>query len=190
MRKSLAMAFLAALFLANTASAAPITFDLQYSGASFGNSATGVGTITFDGTVVPGLGSFGNVSEATLGITAFSITISGASSGNGTFGLADVDNWIWAVSAPLNYSVDLVGQAGFNDFNWCASGFVGCVPPAPGGIGPFTISTNAETGDRLRLTSMEAATVPEPATLSLLGTGLAWVVRRRARARRNTTAVS
>jgi hypothetical protein len=151
-----------------SASATPITLNLTYSGASFGNGATGTGTITLDDALIPNPGLVANVPAATLGITAFSITISGASSGNGTFGLADVTNWVWFSTQPLNLTQELVGQAHFHDFNWCSISFLPCTPPAPGGAIPFVIRTNAETGDQLLLTSM----VPEPSTTLLLACGL------------------
>lgn len=161
-----------------TASAAPITFQFEYTGVN--NPATAIGTITMDDALLPNPGTVANVDAATLGITDFSITVTGASSGNGTFGLAHVTNWIWSVSAPINLHIQLVGQPGFADFNWCAANFVGCTPPAPGGISAFHIATNAETGDVLQLTSMTA--VPEPATLLLLGAGIsAAAARRRSR---------
>src|SRR5262249_55004380 len=166
--------------------ASTITFELNYSGASFGNSATAVGTISFDDTALPNVATaIANASSADLGVTAFSITVSGASAGNGTFGLADVTNWVWVLTDSLNFSQNLVGQAGFEDFNWCASGFDPCTPPAPGGIDIFTISTNAETGDSLLLTSMQALSVPEPATLLLLAAALTGIGAGRARRRRS-----
>jgi hypothetical protein len=180
------------LSAAGAASATPITYTLSYSGSPFGNSATAVGTITLDDALLPNPGSQVNVTAATLGITDFSITVSGASSGNGTFGLAQVTNWIWIVSAPINLQQQLVGQAGFSDFNWCGFLFDGCTAPAPGGTSPFVISANAETGDLMQLVSMEPSAIPEPTTIVLLGAGLCVVaVRRRrlARASQRPTAL-
>jgi hypothetical protein len=154
------------------ANAALITFDLTYTGVQ--NAATGVGSITFDDTVLPNPGVLLNVTANTLGVNAFSITIAGATAGNGAFGLAHVTNWIWNTSAALDLSTELVGQTGFVDFNWCGPLFGGCTAPAPGGIAPFRISANAETGDILQLTSMRrVAAVPEPGSLALLAIGLA-----------------
>jgi hypothetical protein len=170
-RASVALAI--ALVAGLPANANVITFDLSYSGASFLNSAVGTGFISFDDTVLPNTAIFlNNVSPATLGIVDFSITISNASSGNGTFGLsdftADPNHWIWLLSAPLNLGADLVGQPGFLDFNWCAL-FASCgSATAPGGVGAFTIRTDGETEDRLRLTSMSPAAVPGP----IAGAGL------------------
>jgi hypothetical protein len=175
------LALMAILALAAPIShAGLITFDLSYSGIQ--NSASANGTITFDDTVLPNIGALGNVSSAVLGVTAFSITVADATSGNGTFGLPHVTNWIWRVSAPLNLTAELVGQSGFEDFNWCGFDFTGCTAPAPGGVAPFTLRANAETGDVLRLVSMrQATTVPEPATLALISLGLLGIAGRRRR---------
>jgi len=153
--------------------AALITFDLTYSGAPFGNSAVASGSITFDDAILPIPGFVINEPADVLGVTAFSITVSDASTGNGTFGLSDVTNWIWDVEAELDLTQNLVGQVAFFDFNWCGADFIGCVAPAPGGVNSFTIATDAETGDLLLLTSMSPRAVAEPGTLALLGLGLA-----------------
>jgi len=167
-----------------TANAALMTFDLSYSGDPFGNAAVASGSITFDDAILPVPSRLTNVTAEVLGVTAFSIAISGASAGNGTFGLSHVTNWIWLVDPELDLTRNLVGQAAFFDFNWCAFFFDDCVAPAPGGVAAFIIRTDAETGDFLLLTSMSprARPVTEPGTLALLGLvlfGLA-VVRRRA----------
>ena len=153
------------------ANAALITFDLTCSGAPFENSGVASGSITFDDVILPVPGFLINEPADVLGVTAFSITVSGASAGNGTFGLSDVTNWIWDVGAELDLAQNLVGQAAFFDFNWCGAAFFGCVAPAPGGVDSFTIATNAETGDLLLLTSMSPRAVAEPGTLALLGLG-------------------
>jgi hypothetical protein len=177
---ALAMALVTApILMPLPANANVITFDLSYSGASFQNSATGTGFISFDDTVLPNTAtSLLNVSPATLGIVGFSITIANASSGDGTFGLSDFtaspNGWLWNLTAPLNLGADLVGQAGFSDFNWCAITASCGSATAPGGVAPFTIQTDGETEDKLLLTSMTAA-VPEPSTWAMMLLGFAGV---------------
>ena len=149
--------------------AAIVPYNLTYSGAGFGNNATATGQISFDDTILPnGPVSLGNVSAATLGVTDWSLTVTGASTGNGVFSLADLqmvpgreDGWVWSLSNAIDLSTELVGQVGFDDFNWCA-GYSSCGNPlAPGGIALFTIATNGETGDTLVLVSM-APVEPSP----------------------------
>jgi hypothetical protein len=158
------------------ANAIPITFTFEYS--TLASSATGIGSVTMESTLLPNPGDFTNVPAASLGISAFSITISEAGSGNGTFGLASVTNFIWRVSTPIDLGAELVGQAGFEDFNWCGFLFDDCTPPAPGGVLPMTIQTNAETGDTLFMVSMRSTAVPEPESWMLTaigGLGLIWL---------------
>jgi hypothetical protein len=156
--------------------ASPVTFDLTYSGSSFGNAAVATGFITLDSSDFTTVTSDGNVPPASLGITDFQITIANASSGNGTFGLSDFaaapNGWVLEVSQPLDLALDLVGQTGFNDFNWCASTSACGNAKAPGGVAPFDISTSGETGDVLALKSMVVATVAEPESLALVGLAL------------------
>ncbi len=166
---------------AGMSQAAIITYDLTYSGATFLNSAVATGSISFDDSILPnGPTSLANVSAATLGVVDWSLTVTGASTGNGTFSQADLElvpgqenGWIWILSAPINLATELVGQVGFNDFNWCAATSSCGNPLPPGGNATFTIRTSGETGDQLLLTSMTPSAVPEPAALALLGIGLA-----------------
>ena len=78
---------LAAAALASPASAQTKTFDLTYSGASFGDSAVATGFVTIDESQIQNPGQTYQVS--TPFVTDFSLTVSGASSGNGTFKFAD-----------------------------------------------------------------------------------------------------
>jgi hypothetical protein len=193
--KAFAAAILMSIF-ASFAHADILTFNLSYSGVSLGNNAVATGNISFDDTILSGGPiSLGNVSAMTLGITDFSITISGASSGNGTFGLADQlgagqeNGWIWVLGAPIDLTTELVGQSGFNDFNWCAGSLSCGNPLSPGGYQPFSIATSGETGDRLILTSMNSISpVPEPETYATLLVGLGLIVFMARRRKQSFTA--
>ncbi len=169
----LGVVFVSVMVLSTVGWAAPVTFDLTYEGP-LGSSATGTGFITFDDAVLPnpnpnpGMPMF--VSAATLGILDFSLTISGASIGNGTFGLPDIDTWFWGVNPPgLDLSMELVGQTEFLAFNYSPVALSGAPGVGPGGS---TIFTNEGTGDALNLIAMTPRPVPTPSAMLLMGTGL------------------
>jgi hypothetical protein len=163
------------------ASAVVTVFNVAWSGASLGNSAVATGQISIDTDLLPNPGqSFGLLSPI---VTALSLTVSGATSGNGTFGLADFGGgWVWdTAGVTLNLATQLVGQGGWGstsgsngDFNLFSFG-----GSAPNGTNFFTLQTNGGNGDQIELTSFAAA-VPEPsrALLGVLGT-LGLLLRRR-----------
>jgi hypothetical protein len=169
------------------AQAGTITYGLKYTTVTSG--ATASGFVSFNDAVLPnGPVSLSNISAAALGVVDWGLTVTGATSGNGTFTLADIqavagqqDGWLWVLSAPINLNSELVAQAGFSDFNWCA-GTASCgSATAPGGSSAKHIQTNGETGEILTLVSMTPESVPEPFTLSLFGAGLAGAVAMRRR---------
>ena len=129
-------------------------------------------------------------------LESLSITVSGAATGNGTFGLSDFDNFDWwPAGATFNFSENLVGQpttdhAPFNpwgtqdgnsgDFNFFnATGS----PSAPDGEFYFVLGTDGGSGDSLSLTSLEEVQqVPEPGAMGLVtlgGLALLVISRRR-----------
>ena len=174
--------------MAASAHAGLITFSVEWSGANFGNSAVATGTITLDDTLLPNPGDTGDWPGP---VTALQITVSGASSGNGTFGMADFDSWTWQTNGgTLDLGTELVGQptaedpwgtssigdgGDFNFFNTGAS------PSAPNGVEYFWLATNGGVGDSMELTSMAPimAPIPEPAGLGLLGLAMLAMRRRR-----------
>ena len=192
--KNILTVFVAAGLTSFAANAnAVTTFSIQYSGASFGNNASAVGTITLDETLLAQ--SYPDYHSTVIDL---SLTISGAASGNGTFTASDFSVWFWdTAGTTLDYSKELVGQTlmgglvgpwgsgmdDTSDFN-----FINNSPHAPTGIGPFVLTADAGGGvsiaNWMRLTSLTAASasVPEPSTYGLFGLGalgVAFVARRR-----------
>jgi hypothetical protein len=177
-----------AIYLASagTAFASLMTFDVQWSGASLGNTATASGFITFDSAMLPGASDApgdGDVPIPSPAVTDLGITITGATSGNGTFNLADFGEVAFWAPAPLNLSTELIGQdlgggciygapdgscGDFNIFN----NISGATSGAPYGVFYFSLATNDGQGDTMLVTSMTPRTVPEPPELALLGIGL------------------
>ncbi len=188
------------VFVAGQVQAAVITFDLAWSGVSYGNSASAVGTISLEDSLLPNPGFFAGPLSPT--VTALSITVSGAAIGNGTFNMSDFDFWVWDTNgATLDLSSQLVGQNTLGNpwgtpdaisggFNLYAITVLG----APAGNTSFTLTTNNGNGDSMLLTSFSrqtaAAAVPEPTSIAIfgIGAGLMSLVsnRRRCRQQRQT----
>jgi hypothetical protein len=159
------------------------TFDLTWSGAAFGNSATATGQITLDLTTLPNPTALSHFDANITGdVTAFSVTITGASSGNGTFGLGDFSEILWnTAGGTLDLTKELFGQptsglpwgtrtvdGSGGDFNLFST-----LSDAPNETNFFQLTTDHDQGDRMSLTSLApaATAAPEPASLILLGTG-------------------
>jgi hypothetical protein len=143
-----------------------IRFDLSYTGLN--NPATGAGYVVLDDTVLPNPGLVTGTAGV-VGVVEISLTVSGASSGNGTFGLADFDEYTWRADPAVNLGAELVDQGGFRDWNvFAASG-----SDAPTGNIQKHITTAEGGGSELYLTSMVPVAVPEPATLLWVIFGIA-----------------
>jgi hypothetical protein len=184
----------AALSLAGLLALAPAakagvleTFDLAWSGASFGNGATATGQIVLDISTLPnpqltdGFDLIGSMNS-------LSVTVTGATSGNGTWTKADLaplsalstNTYWWTGGVALNLNMELVGQP-TNGNPWGTpdgtSGDFNLFFTHGGPIGTFffTMTTapgvNGAPGDPMRLTEF-APEVPEPGTCILLFTGL------------------
>ena len=153
------------------------TFNFNYSGAAFGNSAIATGQVNLDETLLPNPGSSFDNSGF---VQYFILTISGAASGNGTFTKNDFGTFYWDTGgATLDLTHNLIGQptsgstwgsrdGGGGDFNVFAS-----ASGAPYGSYYFTLATDSGAGDPLQLTSF--VITPEPGTSALLlfaGSGL------------------
>ena len=203
---------LLAVFAVSAAQANPITFNFRFDGAAYApaNTAVASGSITFDAAKLANPGRnlydpdnlYGTYGSATAGlVTGLSVTVSGASAGNGAFSLADFDAVLFDTSATaLDFNRQLVGQATAspNGMLWGEIDIeLGSSPPqsytgdfqlfsktgsdAPYGIYPFQIGSAEGNGDGLQLVSFTQ--VPEPGSLWLFGSaGLGWWGSRRKRA--------
>ena len=186
-RKSLTFfVFVIGIFDPPSVSADIETLNIQWSGALYGNSAIAGGFISFDTTLLPQIGTSGFVGLPDTSITDLGITISGAASGNGSFGLADFYGVSFASPSPLDLSTQLIGQqlstgvtfgalvgdGSAGDFN-----LFGLSASAPIGTGNFTLTTNQGAGDILSVTSI--TTVPLPASWLLMAAGLPLLLSRR-----------
>lgn len=111
-------------------------------------------------------------------ISALPITVTGASSGNGTFTLADFDTvLLWENSnASLDFTKELAGQATNGDPFGTPSGNGGDfnlfnrsgATDAPDGSFFFTLTTDKGLEDSMQLTSFRPAAVPESGSAALL----------------------
>ncbi|MDH4454551.1 MAG: PEP-CTERM sorting domain-containing protein [Verrucomicrobiota bacterium] len=170
----------------SSASAAYTVFNITFSGASEGNTAVATGQITLDPVMLSN--GFNPLSPAVSGL---SLTVSGVSVGNGTFGLADYEYISWETGGvTLDFNSELVGQAGWGpignvgDFGLIIS-TTGLIAGAPSkGTGTFRIrSGNPKSGGMMtmRLTSFAPAAVPEPSQALLGALGVLGLVLRRRR---------
>lgn len=171
-----------ALLLALPAAAGPITtFNLQWSGVSYGNTATATGWMTVDTSLIPNPGNFVSLSSFPGWLVDLSMTVSGASSGNGTFVKTNFTGMWWWVTLPLDLSKELVGQPGPYGpwgtepgipFAQNGALMFQSTSDAPSAWATFTMRTNGGSGDGLLLTSAAPASVPEPSTCILVGSAL------------------
>ncbi len=170
-------------------STATSSFYIDWSGALFNNQAKAHALLTVN--MAEGGKISGYADEAWLfpivDVVDFSMTVSSAASGNGTFGLSDFDFFMWTSGAtqesPLDLSRELIGQATTGgpwgsdfsnaamtgDFNIFAN--LELNPFAPNSDGAaFRIATNGGTGDVLTLTSFRP--VPLPSAFWMFGPAL------------------
>lgn len=188
---SVVAAAVVALGLSTAPSCATTIFDAVWSGAPFGNSATATGQITIDETLLPNPGDYSDGFTLPGWLTGVTITITGASSGNGTFTLADFSGAFWDTDGgTLDLGTQLIGQptsflpwgteySGFaGDFNLFMNGSAqGIADDAPQGTFYFQLTSAHGSGDPMRLTYFGIPgtpwpQIPEPATAIFVLTGL------------------
>ncbi|CAN5167508.1 hypothetical protein BH11PAT4_BH11PAT4_8960 [soil metagenome] len=144
---SLSVSASAALPPPPTATGVFQTYDLAWSGG-IANTASATGSITLD-TGWFTAGGHSVLLPSTL-VPALSLTVSGASAGNGTFGIADFTIILLDLTPPLSsLTTNLVGQAGFTNFGLYT--FTNGVPYT---TGAFQLTTNYNVaGDAMSLTT-------------------------------------
>jgi len=167
MKKLLAAAALAAL--AGAPAMAQQTFDFTY--ALGDATATGTFDLAHSGDVLAAGDYSGWISNVHM-------TISGASSGNGTFTSADFGFYYFNSSTDLDLTHELVGQdegagAIFGDQSTRSDlNFFGQTAGSPFGIYFFQLGTDGGNGDQLRLVSLHLdgvnGAVPEPASWAMM----------------------
>jgi hypothetical protein len=177
------------------------TFNFTWSGASFGNFASATGFITLDTDLIQQSTPSGSYpTPITMSqIVNLSMTVSGASIGNGNFTKSDFDNVWFNSPSTLDFSRELVGQAlsdGGVFATGTGNGFLVNTDPnkfnefanyAPTSTYWNQIQTQrGQGGDTMKLISMTSvAAVPEADTsaMLLMGAGvMGFIARRRKQA--------
>jgi len=149
------------------------TYDLAWTGAYLGNNASATGVMTLDLTTLanPVLDPIHDIKSD---ISSLTVTVTGASSGNGTWTLDDLAYTFWNTNG---FTLDMQGpvaqelyfvQGDFNLF---------FVSPGPIGTIFMTLTSDGGKGDPMVLTTFEpAVSTPEPSTFFFLLGGLVVVI--------------
>lgn len=173
------------------------TYELFWSGAFLGNNATASGDMTLDLTTLinptapgglEGASNYDIVSD----IKSLTVTVTGASTGNGVYILTDLCGCsafgsftLWNTNGyTVNMTGDVLAQlnADGGDFNLFFT------PPGPQGAEELTLTANGSIGDPMEMTKFAPASelppVPEPATWVMMGLGFGALAFAGLRARR------
>ena len=148
---------------AASASAASLDFAIQWT--SLGPASAG-GTMTIDDAVFlnPGV----NGSDTIPWVTAFSVTVTGAASGNGTFTLADFSNILLDTNGgTLDLGLPLIGQNNGGLFDPAGGGGAGgdfnlfsMNPAVPNGVFFGAMATSGGTGDGMSVAKIMPLPLP------------------------------
>ena len=160
------------------------TYDVAWSGASLGNTASATGVITLDLTTLPNPSATGGSGldgtdyvDISSDITSLSVTVTGAGAGNGTFtqanlcdcSLYDSETYWDTEGYTLNMTGNILPQltADGGDFNLFFT------VPGPQGSTVLTLTTDGLVGDSMVMTEFSPITsTPEPGPSSLLLSGV------------------
>ncbi|MFT3685977.1 MAG: PEP-CTERM sorting domain-containing protein [Phycisphaerales bacterium] len=190
MRYHISAVCAAGLVMSAAASLNAQTISLEANWSNQSTGATAVATFDLDLPTFNAVsnGFFGGNSIhsfASLGVSNFSLTIAGASSGNGTWTDADLSGMVMYTNVLIDPTIEWVGQpqgdssiwgvydgSGLHDFNVFSS-----VSGSPNGTWYYELT--ASGGETLYLTSVHP--VPAPAATAVLGLGGLATLRRRRR---------
>lgn len=142
------------------------TFEFVYSGAPYMNSAVIVGSLTWDVSAAVPINLWYSLPNAAF--SDITMSVSGGTSGNGTFLPTEFDSIRFNLFGPLDLTTELVGQPNFTSFDF--SSFFGSV--APDYSSPNELQLNGGLSDRVRLISFRPA--GNKALLSAQTSGLAF----------------
>jgi uncharacterized delta-60 repeat protein len=132
------------------------TFEITWSGASYGNGATATAQITFDPSLIQNPGT----TTGTAWVSSFSITVSGAPIGNGTWSKSDIHSFRFLTgSTALDFTQELVGQNGWATVPGSGRDFAldSSSSGTPSSIDYFVIRTQNGAGVPLKLVSFKPA---------------------------------
>jgi len=156
------------------------TFLFNFSGASFGNTATASGQFDIADSALTAVGA--NVNPSYGLISNLTMTVSGAGAGNGVFTTGNFVTMFFRAPGTLDFSRQLVGQqlTGGTVFGQAGQAglagdftFFSLAPHTPTAFTTFTLGADRGLGAKMALTSLVATTaVPEPAAWAMLIVGL------------------